>query len=205
MSNVNELGPDAPVVVNKKGGKQSKTAGRFDLIPGKAMIRIAQVAEYGATRYERNNWRLIAYESHINHAIQHLAALLCDDRSDDHLGHALTRLAFAVEVEDPDYSFTELPGETLTVDKLMYAGINSHHISTKKINIPDHLKPGSDNPSGLTCGRCGKPLSDCVCVPLTLPYKIDVETLRENCLHGYGTIERDGRFYCRLCGAEMRP
>ena len=115
------VSPDAPIEVNEKGGKQSKTSGRFDLVPGEAIARIAQVTEYGAERYARNNWRLIAFESHINHALQHLAALLADDRQDDHLGHALTRLAFAVAVEDLDYSFTATPEpepHILTLDEL---------------------------------------------------------------------------------------
>jgi hypothetical protein len=103
------LGKDAEITTNEQGGKQSKTVGRFELTPGEAWIRLAQVVEYGAERYAPNNWRLIPYESHINHALQHLAALLADDTSDDHLGHALCRLAFAVAVEKLDYKFTEIP------------------------------------------------------------------------------------------------
>lgn len=61
----------------------------------------------GAAKYGRNNWRRISYEDNINHAITHLMALLIDDDQDDHLEHALTRLAFAVAVKDSSYRFTE--------------------------------------------------------------------------------------------------
>lgn len=104
------LGKDAPMIVDANGGRQSKTVGRFDLVPGEAVIRIAQVCELGE-HHGHNNWRRIAYESQINHALQHLMALLADDTSDDHLGHALTRLAYAVAVEKKGFKFTAITDE----------------------------------------------------------------------------------------------
>ena len=65
----------------------------------KALTRIAKVLQYGADRYEPNNWRLIPQESHINHALIHLVAHLIGDTQDDHLDHALCRLMMAYATE----------------------------------------------------------------------------------------------------------
>ena len=73
----------------------------------KALVRIAKVLQYGADRYEANNWRLIPQESHINHALIHLIAHLMGDTQDDHLDHALCRLMMAYATEKSegfDYS-----------------------------------------------------------------------------------------------------
>lgn len=61
----------------------------------KRLTRIAKVLQYGADRYEPNNWRLIPQESHINHALIHIIAHLAGDTQDDHLDHALCRLMMA--------------------------------------------------------------------------------------------------------------
>lgn len=60
-----------------------------------ALIQIAKVLEYGASRYPINNWRLIPEEDHLNHALIHLYALEQGDTQDDHKGHFLTRLMMA--------------------------------------------------------------------------------------------------------------
>ena len=65
----------------------------------KALVRIAKVLQYGADRYEPNNWRLIPQESHINHALIHLVAHLMGDTQDDHIDHALCRLMMAYATE----------------------------------------------------------------------------------------------------------
>lgn len=61
----------------------------------KQLTRIAKVLQYGADRYEANNWRLIPQEEHINHALIHIIAHLAGDTQDDHLDHALCRLMMA--------------------------------------------------------------------------------------------------------------
>jgi|SRR5271166_1803048 len=102
------LSPHGKTTINKSGGAQTEVDGRYDLVPGSAISRIAEVAGAGARKYAANNWRLIPYEEHINHALMHLAALLEDDTQDDHLGHALCRLAFAVAVETPEHRFKDI-------------------------------------------------------------------------------------------------
>lgn len=59
------------------------------------VINIAKILQYGADRYEPNNWRLIPQENHINHALVHIIAHLAGDTQDDHINHALCRLMMA--------------------------------------------------------------------------------------------------------------
>ena len=94
------------LVVNEAGGAQSALYGAPHLIPAEALLRLNEVVGYGAKKYAANNWRRIPYEEHISHALEHLFLLMNGDQSDDHLGHALCRLAFAVAMEsDGGYDF----------------------------------------------------------------------------------------------------
>ena len=100
--------PKAPIHRHPSGGLESKPVGRFDLCPGKAMIKLAQTFQHGEDRYAPNNWRLIPRRSHINHALIHLFAYIAGDDQDDHLGHALCRLSMAEEMpEDRPYDTPE--------------------------------------------------------------------------------------------------
>lgn len=94
------LAPDAPVIENENGGKQSGTPFAFHMIPPIAMFKAAEVCGYGARKYgetyDNRNFTKIPVEEHVNHAIQHLYAWIAGDKSDDHLGHALVRCMFAV-------------------------------------------------------------------------------------------------------------
>ena len=95
-------------IVNAAGGAQSALHGAPHLIPAEALLRLNAVVAFGARKYAANNWRHIPYEEHISHALEHLFLLLDGDESDDHLGHALCRLAFAVATEQP-FDFKALP------------------------------------------------------------------------------------------------
>lgn len=59
------------------------------------VTRVAKVLQFGADRYEPNNWRLIPEEEHINHALVHIIAHLMGDTQDEHIDHALCRLMMA--------------------------------------------------------------------------------------------------------------
>lgn len=63
------------------------------------ITKIAKVLQYGAGRYEPNNWRLIPEEEHINHALIHIVAHIAGDTQDDHIDHALCRLMMAYAVD----------------------------------------------------------------------------------------------------------
>lgn len=104
MSNIAGVEPDAMVVENEKGGKQSGTPYGFHLLPISALFDAAKVAKYGADKYgetfNKRNYTKIDTLDHLNHAIQHIYAFLAGDKQDDHLGHAIVRLMFAYDVED---------------------------------------------------------------------------------------------------------
>lgn len=95
MVDLTTVGPDAPIVENERGGKQSHVAYRYDLIPPEVLERMARIFDYGAKRYEPDNWKLIGTNDHINHVFTHLIAFRLGDTSDDHLGHAAWRLLAA--------------------------------------------------------------------------------------------------------------
>jgi hypothetical protein len=96
------LSKDEPIVTNEKGGKQSKSLYGFHLLDAKAMFKLAEVLQYGATKYERDNWRKIPAEEHLNHAFQHAFAWMSGDTQDDHAGHFLCRamMFVAMTLED---------------------------------------------------------------------------------------------------------
>jgi len=85
--------------VTENGGVHAHVEGRYDLIPPEALKTIAVVMEEGVRNgREDGNWRMIPCHIHINHALSHLVAVMMGEADEDHLGHALTRLAFAVAV-----------------------------------------------------------------------------------------------------------
>lgn len=83
------------IVVNSKGGKQSYTPYRYDLIPPETLADVATVLSEGASKYGEWNWLKIDTEDHLNHAIAHIYAHLSGDVTEDHLNHAICRLMFA--------------------------------------------------------------------------------------------------------------
>ena len=94
------------LVVNASGGAQSALHGNPKLIPAEALLRLSHVCAEGAGRYAENNWRRISFEDHLSHALEHVFLYMNGDRSEDHVGHALTRLAFAAAMEPSEgYDF----------------------------------------------------------------------------------------------------
>jgi hypothetical protein len=91
------VGPDAPTVVGANGGKQSHSPYRCDLLPPRALLHLAAILKEGADKYGDENWRLIPFADHINHAMTHILAHKAGDTTDDHIGHALCRMMFAFE------------------------------------------------------------------------------------------------------------
>lgn len=80
------------------GAKQSKALGRFDLFPAFALAKGAEILNIGAIKYGEENWRGIPIRDNVNHALAHLYAYLVGDTSEDHLGNAFCRTAFALEL-----------------------------------------------------------------------------------------------------------
>lgn len=96
LNEIKGVSPDAPVITNEKGAKQSDSPYRLDLVDPKALLAIGAVLKEGAAKYGEENWRGIDLNDHINHALVHIYAYLAGDTSDDHIEHAATRMIFAL-------------------------------------------------------------------------------------------------------------
>lgn len=86
------------IVTNAAGGRQSRLDARYDLVPPFAHEVLAKVLAEGAAKYTPWNWTKIPSEDHLNHALQHLTKFAQGDVSEDHAAHALTRIAFWVDM-----------------------------------------------------------------------------------------------------------
>jgi 5'(3')-deoxyribonucleotidase len=93
------VGPDAPTVVNEKGGKQAEIRYAPSLADPLVMLNLFGILYKGSIDYGKWNWRRIELTDQLDHAFTHMYAWLAGDRSDDHLGHAFCRLMFAKSLE----------------------------------------------------------------------------------------------------------
>lgn len=98
---MNNLDNSPDIVVNATGGRQHLRPYRCQAIPPKAVLALGKVRYEGheVHGYDDENYKLIPLEDHLGRAITHIYAWLDGNRDNDHLAHALCRLAFAVQME----------------------------------------------------------------------------------------------------------
>lgn len=74
--------------------------GRFDLLPPRALLRLARHFEAGATKYEPRNWEKgIPLWCYLDSAMRHWTALMAGDRSEDHAAACVWNMVCFMETE----------------------------------------------------------------------------------------------------------
>jgi hypothetical protein len=77
--------------------------GYKDNCPAEAIATIRRVLDENAEKHKPGHWRTIPIEDHIDHAQYHIEMYWNGSDeidTEDHLAHALTRLALAVSVRE---------------------------------------------------------------------------------------------------------
>lgn len=89
------------VVVNAQGGKGSKVAARYDLVPERALKVVALRMAAGAAKYGELNWHRCPAVEHLQHLLNHINEWRIDPTSDeDHpAGIAARALMFVDALE----------------------------------------------------------------------------------------------------------
>lgn len=103
--------------------KYKKDAGklRMDLIPPSAIKALATVLTYGANKYSESTWRNVEPYRYKAALLRHIVAWMDGERLDEesqlpHLYHALTNLAFLIDMTEPTLVYTD--SETADNDEL---------------------------------------------------------------------------------------
>lgn len=94
------FGPDAPVIANARGAKQSDSAYKFTDFDACHVLRVAAVSGRGHKKYGPQNYLGIPTDEHIDHALAHIYAFQAGDEQEDHLAHAICRLYFAMATDE---------------------------------------------------------------------------------------------------------
>lgn len=110
-------GIEEDMETNKRGGKQGKVEGRWDLLPAEALRRAAVVMEENLKSHGKDNWRMIDRADHANHIIAHVYDWVEGKRNEDHLAHALCRALFACSTLAEDTEVAEMRHGNTEVDE----------------------------------------------------------------------------------------
>lgn len=71
----------------------------FDLVPAKALLKVASIFKEGAKKYGKDSWRKhVSLGDNINHSIGHQYMHLSGDATEEHLANAACRSLMALEL-----------------------------------------------------------------------------------------------------------
>lgn len=88
-----------------------KGKGRCDLLPPRALLRLARHFEAGAEKYGDRNWEQgIPISSFIDSGIRHILKYMAGETDEDHLVAAAWNLICAQETEEVRPEMQDLPG-----------------------------------------------------------------------------------------------
>jgi hypothetical protein len=92
--------------VTRSGRKDDAGKPRWDLLPPLALEEVARVLEFGARKYDPDNWRKVKgwrwryVRAGIGHAFAHLSGRKLDKQSGlPHLAHAVCCFLFILELD----------------------------------------------------------------------------------------------------------
>lgn len=75
--------------------------GRFDLLPPRAIVRVAKRLEYGAQKYGDRDWdKGLPYSKTIDSALRHIFQFMRGENNEDHLAAAATQILSLMDTEE---------------------------------------------------------------------------------------------------------
>jgi hypothetical protein len=102
---------------NKHGGVSSPTTADYTLLPARSLELVTLLMTDALKKYDRDNWRLIVSQDHINHCVRHLLMFQRTGSTDD-LTRAACRVMMALEMQtthlDNDSAENKLNNKTAT-------------------------------------------------------------------------------------------
>ena len=85
-------------------------SGRFDLLSPFALLRLARVAEKGATKYTPRNWEAgMPFSECLNRVLIHINDYRMGKRDEDHLAHAMWGLHAILHYEAMHPEMNDIP------------------------------------------------------------------------------------------------